>query len=398
MAGLYRGLFGMPGAKGFVVAGFVGRMPMSMLGIGVVLLIQTLTGSYAMAGAVAATVSLSYAVAAPLTGRLVDRFGQARVIVPFGLGHGAALTGLMFCAGSAVPRWALFATGVATGATAMSLGSLVRARWSYLLAGTDRLHAAFSFESVADEVVFVTGPALVTALATMVNPYAGLAVALTCMIVGTLALAAQRGTEPPVRPATAGAGTPIAIPGVALMSAAFCAMGAVFGSVDLITVAFADERGIKPAAGLLLAAVAAGSMLSGLWYGARRWRITLNSRFARSLAVFAVGMIPLSLVGDPRLMAVALFVAGTAISPTVITGYSLVERLVPPALLTEGMSWLSTSIGLGVALGAWAGGRLTDAFGASNAYVFPLGCALLAAAIGAAGAAWLRTPVARPES
>ncbi|MET8051685.1 MFS transporter [Streptosporangium sp. NPDC005286] len=398
MVGPYRGLFSTPGVKGFVIAGFFGRMPMSMLGIGVVLLIEALTDSYATAGAVAATVSVSFAVAAPLSGRLVDRFGQARIVIPLTLAHGATLTGLMLCAEFGAPRWTLFATGVAVGATALSLGSLVRARWSHLLGGTARLHTAFSFESVADEVIFVAGPALVTALATMINPYAGLIVALTCTIVGTIAFGLQRGTEPPVRPREERSGTPITIPGVALMSCAFLAMGAVFGSVDLVTVAFAEEQGVKPAAGLLLASFAGGSLVSGLWYGARQWTVSLRGRFIGSLAVFAVGLTPITLIGDVRVMAGALFLAGLAISPTVITGYSLTEQLVPAHLLTEGMAWISTSVGFGVAIGAWAGGRLTDAFGASNAYGFSFACALLAVAIGVGGSAWLRTPVAQQQS
>lgn len=398
MVGPYRGLFAAPGVKGFVIAGLIGRMPMSMLGIGVILLIEALTDSFAMAGAVAATVNVSYAVAAPLTGRLVDRFGQARVIIPLTLTQGAALTGLMLCAEFRAPSWALFATGVVTGASSVSLGSLVRARWSHLLAGSPGLHAAFSFESVADEIVFVAGPALVTALATMVNPYAGLIVALVCTVGGTLAFAAQRGTEPPVRPYDRRSGSPITIPGVVLLSCVFLAMGSVFGSLDLITVAFAEEHGAKPAAGLLLAAIACGSLVSGLWYGARQWKISLRRRFVRALGVFALGLSPIILIGDVRVMAPALFLAGLAISPTIITGYTLIERLVPANLLTEGMAWLSTAIGFGVALGGWAGGRLTDAFGASNAYAFSFGCALLAVIIGVGGSAWLRTPVPQQQS
>ncbi|MDP9866600.1 MULTISPECIES: MFS transporter [Streptosporangium] len=393
MVGPYRGLFSTPGVKGFVIAGFLGRMPMSMLGIGIVMLIEALTDSFAMAGAVAATVNVSYAVAAPLTGRLVDRFGQARVIVPFTLAHGAALAGLMLCAELQAPVWSLFAAGVVAGASAVSLGSLVRARWTHLLAGSAKLHAAFSFESVADEVIFVAGPALVSALATAVNPYAGLIVALVCTVVGTIAFAMQRGTEPPVRRGEKHSGTPITIPGIALLSCVFLAMGAVFGSVDLITVAFAEEQGAKPAAGLLLASVAGGSLVSGLWYGARQWKISLRRRFVRALGVFAAGLTPIALIGDVKIMVPALFLAGLAISPTIITGYALVERLVPAHLLTEGMSWVSTAVGFGVALGAWAGGRLTDVFGASNAYGFSFACAVLAVIIGVGGSTWLRTPI-----
>lgn len=393
MIGPYRELFRVPGAAGFVVAGLVGRMPMSMLGLGVILLIEALTDSYATAGAVAATFSIAFAAAAPLSGRLVDRFGQARVLVPQVLLHGAALAGLMLLAGRRAPDWALFLVGAVAGATAVSLGAMVRARWSHLLGEErHRLHTAFSFESVADEVVFVTGPILVTGLATLVHPYAGLTLAAALAVLGTLAFAAQRGTEPPVRRRPRQGGSPITVPGIALLSCVFLTMGAVFGATDLITVAFAEANGAKGVSGLLLAAFAGGSMVSGLWYGGRSWRIPLRSRFVRCLTVFAAGLAPPMVVGGNAAMAVALFLAGMAISPTIITGFALVERLAPPHMLTEGMAWIATSLGCGVAVGSWAGGRVTEALGPSGAYVLPFACGLLGLLIGLAGAGRLRTP------
>ncbi|WP_327105410.1 MFS transporter [Nonomuraea glycinis] len=392
MVGPYRGLFNGPGVKAFVLAGFIGRMPMSMLGIGIVLLVQGLTGSYAIAGAVAAASNISFAVAAPLSGRLVDRFGQSRVIIPFAALNAVALVALMLSARLGLPQWTLYASGLLVGATSLSLGSMVRARWSRLYGGSAKLNTAFAFESVADEVIFVTGPALVTVLATAINPYAGLIVALVCMFGGSVALALQRRTQPVVQPVRAVGGTPILIPGIALLSCVYLAVGGVFGSVDLITVAYAEDHGVKWAAGFLLAAFAGGSMVSGLWFGSRRWRVSLRGRFVRSLGVFVVGLLPIMFIGDVRIMAAGLFVAGLAISPTLITGFSLTERLVPASLLTEGLAWISTSIGLGVAMGAWAGGRLTEEFGASSAYGFSLACALVAVTVGLAGSGLLRLP------
>ncbi|MFI7463554.1 MFS transporter [Nonomuraea sp. NPDC049646] len=394
MVGPYRGLFKGPGVKGFVLAGLVGRMPMSMLGIGVVLLISTVTGSFATAGAVGATTNVAFAIAAPLSGRLVDRFGQNRVIAPFSVVNALAMAALMLSAALRLPEWTLYVSGLLIGASSLSLGSMVRARWSTIHGGTGTLHTAFAFESVADEVVFVTGPALVTVLATAVNPYAGLVVALVCMLGGCLALAAQRRTQPPVQPIRTGGGTPILIPGIALLACVYLGLGAVFGSVDLIMVAFAEEHGVKGASGFLLAAFAGGSMVSGLWFGSREWRISLRARFIRALGVFVVGLLPIMLVDDPWVMAAVAFVAGLAISPTLITGFSLTERLVPPSLLTEGMAWISTSIGFGVAIGAWAGGRLTDSFGASSAFGFAVCAALTAAVVGVGGSGLLRLPEA----
>lgn len=394
MIGPYRGLFDGPGVKGFVLAGFFGRMPMSMLGLGIILLITAITDNYATAGAVAAMTNVSFAIAAPLTGRLVDRFGQARVITPMASLNAVALAALMLFAAGDFPEWTLYLAGFVVGATSLSIGSMVRARWSNLYGGTAKLNTAFAFESVADEVIFVTGPALVTVLATMINPFAGLLLAVVLMLGGSLALAAQRSTQPPVQTVRHSSGSPILIPGIALLSCVFLAMGAVFGSVDLITVAFAEEHGVKGVSGFLLAAFAGGSMVSGLWFGSRHWTAPLRNRFVRALGVFALGLLPIAFIGDIRILAGALFLAGLAISPTLITGFSLTERLVPPALLTEGMAWISTSIGFGVAIGAWAGGRLTELFGASNAYAFSLTCALLAAAVGVAGSGLLRLPEA----
>ncbi|SDH33280.1 MFS transporter [Nonomuraea jiangxiensis] len=398
MVGPYRGLFNGPGVKGFVLAGFVARMPMSMLGIGIVLMITAVTENYATAGAVSATTNVAFAVAAPLSGRLVDRFGQGRVIVPFTVVNALALLTLMVCVELRLPDWTLYASGLVIGAATLSIGSMVRARWSVIHGGSNKLHTAFAFESVADEVIFVTGPALVTVLATGVNPYAGLVVALVCMFLGSMVLAAQRRTQPPVQTVRSASGSPILIPGIALLSCVYLALGSVFGSVDLITVAYAEEHGAKGVAGFLLAAFAGGSMVSGLWFGSRRWRISLRGRFVRALCVFVVGLLPIMFIGDLRVMAAALFLAGLAISPTLITGFSLTERLVPPSLLTEGLAWISTAIGFGVAMGAWAGGRLTEAYGASGAYVFPLGAAALAVVVGIGGSGLLRLPEAPSPS
>ncbi|MEU8357561.1 MFS transporter [Nonomuraea sp. NPDC048882] len=398
MVGPYRGLFDRPGVKAFVLAGFIGRMPMSMLGIGIILLISTLTGSYATAGAVAATTNVAFAIAAPLSGRLVDRFGQGRVIPPFAVVNAVALAAMMGFAGWGLPDWTFYASGLVVGATSLSIGSMVRARWSVIYGGSGRLHTAFAFESVADEVVFVTGPALVTVLATSVNPYAGLIVALLCMLAGSLALATQRDTQPPVQEIRSSAGSPILIPGIALLACVSLALGAIFGSVDLITVAFADEHGVKGVSGFLLAAFAGGSMVSGLWFGSRNWRIPLRKRFVRALGLFVVGLVPIMFIGSPWIMAGALFLAGFAISPTLITVFSITERMVPQSLLTEGMAWISTAIGFGVALGSWAGGALTESYGASSAYVFSVCAAALAVAVGIGGSGLLRLPEAPSPS
>lgn len=107
----YRAIFAAPGSKGFSAAGFFGRMPLSMMGIGVVTMISQLTGRYGLAGALTATLAMAAAVFGPQVSRLVDRYGQRRVLRPFTLVSVAAVAGLLICAQQGAPDWTLFVRG-----------------------------------------------------------------------------------------------------------------------------------------------------------------------------------------------------------------------------------------------------------------------------------------------
>src|SRR5215472_15685967 len=188
-----------PGALAFSSTGFVARMSMSMYGIGTVLLIALLTGRYGNAGTVAAIGSVAYAVCSPYVARLTDRFGQRRVLLAQVAVFFVACAAFIASAELRAPFVALLATGAMAGATMPSTGSIVRTRWSALFGSDDRkLHVAFALESVNDEFIFVIGPVLVTLLATQVFAAAGIGMASLLAITGTLLLAMQRRTEPPL--------------------------------------------------------------------------------------------------------------------------------------------------------------------------------------------------------
>jgi MFS family permease len=125
-------------------------MPMAMFGLGTVLLIASVTGRYGLAGIVAATGSVGYAVCSPQVARLADWFGQGRVLRPLVIFFAASTVALIYCAESRAPVWTLLVTGAVAGASMPSLGSMVRARWSVLVGGSALLHTAFSLESVLD--------------------------------------------------------------------------------------------------------------------------------------------------------------------------------------------------------------------------------------------------------
>lgn len=390
----YLEIFRFPGARQFSAACFVGRMPMSMVGLGIILVVSAATGKYATAGEVSAVGSLCFAFAAPRIGRVTDRIGQHRVLRPLSAVFAASTAAFIACAQLRAPLWTLFVTGALFMSTMPSLGSMVRSRWSSLLGDSPLLHTAFSFESVADELIFVTGPALVTILATQLVPVAGIAVAGVLAVSGTLALAQQRRTEPGASPARRAGPGAIRAPGMLVIMTVFGGLGAMFGTIDLSTVAFATEHQHKALSGFILGTYALGSATGGLWYGARAWRAPLHRRFLITLAGMVAGVAPLWAIPDVPVLFGVIFFSGLSISPTLIGGYGLIERKMPPGLLTEGMSLLSTAIGLGLAVGPPAAGRLIDSHGAHWGYLFALACGAAALAAGLFGGRQLGGPPA----
>jgi len=388
-----------PGALRFSAAGFVGRLPMSMFGLGTVLLIASVTGRYGLAGIVAAAGSAGYALCAPAAARLADRFGQRRVLRPLAAFFAATVAALIGCAQWRAPLWALLVAGGLAGASMPSLGSMVRARWSALLGDSPLLHTAFSLESVADETIFVIGPAVVTLLATEVHPAAGVAVAAAACVTGTLLLAAQRRTEPSARslsPATvgpgAGRGSVVPAPGLITMAPVYLCLGAMFAAIDLSTVAFAQSRGHKPLAGFILGAYALGSAVGGLCYGLRAWHAPAHRRFAITLCVVAAGTATFWALPGLTVLALVIFCSGLAVSPTFIAGFSLIEQQAPPGRRTEALAWLTSAISVGVAAGSAVGGQVIDAGGARGGYAFAAGCGAAAVTACLLGLRRLRLP------
>jgi len=358
-------------------------MPMSMFGLGTVLLIASVTGKYGVAGAVAATGSLGYAICAPRVARLVDTHGQRRVVVPQVTVFTVTAAALIVAVQLRAPVWAYFVPGALAGSTMPSLGPMVRARWSVLLAGTPWLHTAFSLESVADELCFIIGPAAVTLLATQVHPASGVGVATALCLGGSLWFAAQRATEPEVAPADedrAEAGRRgAAAPGLIVLVPVYLFLGSMFVSIDLSTVVFAQHFGHKPLAGLILGTYAFGSATGGMWYGARHWHSSIGSRFTITLCLTVAGVATFWAMPNLLVLTCVIYLCGLTIAPTLISGFSLLESQAAPGRRTEAMSWLSSGISVGVAAGSSVVGFILDAHGARFGYLFAAACGIASA-------------------
>ncbi|MFH9863124.1 MFS transporter [Streptomyces sp. NPDC017202] len=374
----YRRLFAVPGARAFTAGNLMARLPMGMFGVSAVVMIAGTRGSYALAGAVTATGLAATALVAPWTARLVDRHGQARIAVPATLFAALGSLALVLCVRGGAPDWTLFAAYAAT-ATTPNTGGMSRARWSHLLRGDPAgLHTANSFEQAADELCFMLGPVLAAFLCGTFFPEAGTLAGVALLVTGVLLFTAQRATEPPPVARTTSA-SPLRTPGVPPLLACFVATGAVFGSMEVVTIAYADAEGHRSAAGVVLALQAAGSCAAGLVYGARGPSGPVDRRLAWCLLAMAVLMsLPLlaaRTAGKLPVLAAALLVAGTATAPTMVTAMALVQDRTPRDRLNEGMSLVVTALLAGLACGSASGGWAVEHGSAAVAFAVPVAAA-----------------------
>jgi len=381
----YARLFAMPGTRAFTAGNLLARLPMGMFTVSAVIMIASTRGSYALAGAVTATGLAATGVVGPLTARLVDRHGQARIALPATLIAVTGALSLAACVRFGAPDWTLFASYAAT-ATTPNTGGMSRARWAHIFR-TDPAarHTANSFEQAADELCFMTGPPLAALLCTQLFPESGTLTGAVLLLLGMLIFTGQRSTEPPVARTAAVDGAPrLQLRAMLHLLVAFLCTGAVFGSMEVATIAFADGRGQQVAAGVVLACQALGSAAAGLLIGTLRPPAgPVTRRFSLCVcAMAALALLPLAAAstGSLLLLGAALLVAGMGTAPTMVTGMTLIQETVSSARLNEGMTLAVTALLSGIAAGSAAGGWVAEHLPLPAAFTVPPAAAVLAAA------------------
>ncbi|MFI5685647.1 MFS transporter [Streptomyces sp. NPDC051636] len=391
--GPYRRLFARPGTRAFTAGNLIARLPVGMFGVSAVVMIAGSRGSYALAGAVTATGLAATALAGPWVARLVDRYGQARVAVPATVTAVLGGLALLLCVRLGAPDWTLFAAYAAT-ATTPNIGGMSRARWAHLLRDDPAaLHTANSFEQAADELCFMLGPVLASFLTGTLFPEAGTLAGAGLLLAGMLLFTAQRATEPPPR-ARSKAASPLRTRGIPPLLACFVATGAVFGSMEVVTIAYADAQGHRSAAGAVLALQAAGSCAAGLLYGARKPDGPADRRLPWCLlamaALMSLPLLAACTAGSLWALAAALLAAGMATAPTMVTAMTLVQDRTPEDRLNEGMSLVVTALLTGIAGGSAAGGWAAEHTSPATAFAAPVAAAGTALLINSAanGVRW----------
>ncbi|MDX6437807.1 MAG: hypothetical protein QOF45_390 [Gaiellaceae bacterium] len=376
----YRALFQVPHVKRLVLSGLLARLPMGMIGLALLLLVRENGGSYAAAGAVSGAYFVATAIGAPIAGRLVDRRGQTRILLPRALIFPALMLAVCGLALVDAPLPAIAVCAAAAGALMPPVGASLRALWPRMFADADLRSAAYALEASLQEIIFVAGPLLVALLTAAVSPVLALAVAAAAGGVGTTLIALAdpvRAWRPEERHAGSILGALESRGLMTIISLSVC-LGLGFGATEVGFPAFAEGHGGAELGSIPLALFAGGSLVGGLMAGAL---VTVSPvRLLRFAALLLVLGIALPLLGwSLPSMAVLAFFAGVPIAPVVMAAYGLIDAVAKRGTAAEAFAWVTTAVFVGFSAGMALGGTLIDAFGVRASF----GLAVAAVSVGA---------------
>src|SRR5215213_6156282 len=228
-------------------------MPIGMFGLAILLLAQEATGSFAVAGRIVGAFGLGNAFGAVVQGRLMDRFGQTRVLRSAAVLHPLACTGLVLATARDTPTAALYAFAAAGGLSLPQLPAAMRSLWTVLARDAEQRETAYAMVTIVFEVAVLTAPALT----------AGLVGAAACAA-GALGFASTRASLAwRGEPHDVGWIGPLGASGMRTVFLVVAAFGTAIGVVQVLLPAFADARGSAEVGGLYLALLSAGSLIGG---------------------------------------------------------------------------------------------------------------------------------------
>ena len=381
----YARLLAEPELRALFTASVVGRLPVGMGGLAILLLVQSASGSFAIGGAASAAYIAGLATVAPALGRIIDRNGPRATLAACGALFPAALISLVFAVTAQAPSALVLGCAAAAGATFPPITVCMRTYLRQRLTEESALSTAYSLESVLIETVFIIGPMLVAACMALSSAATAVGFAAASAALGVilfLRARALRGWRVEQRGKASLFGPLAQAPFSALMLVVVCYASA-FGLTEIGVAGYAAEAGRPALAGVLLALMSVGSATGGLAYGSRSWHRPLLVQFASMLAIMGAGLLLLAAPWSPIAFAFCSLLGGIVMAPALIIQSMLVAKIARPEQTTEAFTWSTSALLTGVGAGAALGGVLVE-WRSSAAAFLAAGALALVAALGAA--------------
>lgn len=351
------------GGLPFLVTALLGRLPASMIQLGLLMIVASSGLGVGLGGVTVAVVGVGTAIGAPVVGRGVDRWGPLPVVVVATLVQVGALLGVL--AATTGSTWTLLACAGVVGAANPQVGSVARSRWSLVArrSGQERvLGRAMGYEVAADEIGFVVGPVVAGLLVALLGPVTALWVLVAAAVVGQGAFAAFLRTERHAWPRHATrvvTDRPARLPLGALVLPMLVAgsVGIAFGSTQTGLTAVNAARGTEELTGLIYACSGVGSAIASVVVSRLRGA-SVAARVVAGGGALLTGALGLTTVPGPWAAAACAVVLGVGAGTLLVSGYARAEQVAPAGRVASTMALLATSLVLGVSAGAAAAGAL----------------------------------------
>ena len=367
----YAELFSQPEMRRAIIASFIGRLPIGISGLALLLLVQANESSVSEAGLVTSAYLGGLAAIAPLVGRMIDRLGPRPVLLASGVAYPLVLLILVGAVTQQASLGLVLALSFGAGATLPQITTCMRTLYRRRLQDDALLVAALSFDSVLIEIVFICGPMLVAFVVATATPDLAVLLGALCAAVGAVLV-----TRTPAMTAWPIERSPQSSPlgvlrdrGFRQLLAILLGYAAVFGCVDIGVATYAFEAQRPALAGVILGVMSIGSAAGGLAYGGRSWHLPLTQQFPMALLVMGFSIAPLAMISNPFLLALAAVVSGITMAPPLIIQSTMVAKTMPTSRMAEAFTWVTTAMLCGVGIGFACGGLVAEALGAAAVFL-----------------------------
>lgn len=366
----YRAVLSVPGVWRLLTSALLARLPIGATSLAILLLVREHTGSFGLAGITVGAFAVTGAVAAPIQGRLLDRFGPRRVLAPFAISQAIALVALVLIVSAEAPDVAIVLIAAVAGGLVPPISAAVRVLWPEIIPTRQGVESAYALDATAQELIWTSGPLIVALAVALASPAVAVLITVVVLVAGTALfvtsppLAEWPDQEKPASRAGALASRPLRF---LLFSTALFGVG--MGALEVGLPALAVAVGSPPAAGILLAVWSVGSMAGGIYYGSRTWGSAIDFRFTAFLFVGALVILPLIFTESLLVGILLALLAGLPGAATLSCIYLLVGRDAPAGTLAEAFTWSLAALITGVAAGSAIAGQLVDSHGAGRAFL-----------------------------
>ena len=358
----YAVLLKSPEVRQILTASLIGRLPIGLTGLAILILVQSHSGSFAAGGAATAAYVTGLAIVAPVLGRSIDLYGPRRILLACALLFPAALAALIGAVHVDASPFVILGLAGLAGGCFPPITVCMRTFFKQRFREDQQLTTAYSVESILIELIFIAGPLLVALLVALASPAAAVGAAALSGLVGTLLFLrtpALRGWRIEARDGRAMLGA-LSEAGFTPLLLIIFVFSMAFGLLEIGVTAYATTLGDAAWAGVMLGLMSVGSALGGLAYGSRSWRPPLESQFAFTLAVMGVGLTLLALEWTAWSFAALALLAGVIMAPALIIQSMMVARIVRSAYATEAFTWSTSALLTGVGVGLAGGGLLLE--------------------------------------